>query len=163
MVQMEEKLLNKEFKLPRWNELPNVALYLDQVLSLLDSYLSGVLPGRKSVLTKTMVNNYVKQKIIPPPVNKKYEKRTVAALFLVACLKSTFAIPDIARLIAIAMNDRDMAVGYDAICDHMERCVKAAFAGGEGKSEGEAVDYLMERVADSFACQLFVMKKHLNR
>ena len=74
-----------EFVLPRWEQLPEMDLYLEQVLSLLDHWLGGKLPGRrKQVLTRTMVNNYVKQKIIPPPINRKYEKRSVAALFLIA-------------------------------------------------------------------------------
>lgn len=139
-----------------------MSLYLDQVLSLLDSYLGGKLPGKKkSVLTKTMINNYVKQKIIPPPKQKRYEKRTVAALFLIACLKNVYAISDIARLIALAMNDRDMAKGYDDFCEYMEESVKKSFEGAEGREKD--MNYLMKNVADSFACNLFVMKEHLNR
>lgn len=150
--------------LPRWKELPDMDLYLEQVLSLLDARLSGQLPGkRKQVLTRTMVNNYVKQKIIPAPVNKKYTKQTVAALFLVACLKNIYAISDIARLIAIAMKDRDMAEAYDEFCDYMEGAVEKAFSNGEKAARQDGVDYLMENVAGSFACQLFVMKNHLNK
>ncbi|MGI6722372.1 MAG: DUF1836 domain-containing protein [Anaerovoracaceae bacterium] len=150
-----------EFKLPRWEELPDMDLYLEQVLSLLDQWLGGRLPGRsKKVLTRTMVNNYVKQKIIPAPVNKKYEKRSVAALFLIAYLKSIYAISDIARLISLAMSKDDMAVAYNKFCEFTEQAVGEVYADAEGYEE---MDYLMKSVAGSFACQLFVMKEHLKK
>ena len=58
-------------RLPRWEELPDLELYMDQVLSLMDRYL-GDCPGfdRKG-LTASMVNNYVKLGVMPPPVKKK--------------------------------------------------------------------------------------------
>ena len=61
-----------EQRLPRWNALPDLELYMDQVLSLMERYL-GNYPGfdRKG-LTAAMVNNYVKLGVMPPPVKKKY-------------------------------------------------------------------------------------------
>ena len=151
-------------KLPRWRELPDIDLYLEQVLSLLDSYLLEKLPGKKkSVLTKTMINNYVKQKVIEPPVNKKYNKRTVAALFLLACLKNVYPIADIARLISIALRDDDIETAYDRFCEHMEYYVQHVFEDHEGPDEKGNLEYLMANVANSFACQLFVNKEHLNK
>lgn len=169
-----------EFKLPRWEELPDVELYLDQVLSLLDKWLNGKLAVKgKNVMTGTMVNNYVKQKIIFPPTNKKYEKRTVAALFLISFLKSVYSISDIARLIALVTEQDDMAHGYNKFCDCAERAVQKAFSedknevaeretGKNKKTTGideknKTIDYLMNRVADSFACQLYVLKVHLSK
>ena len=62
------------FHIPRWNEIPKIDLYLDQLVCLLEQYLSNYIKNDDSekIITKTMINNYVKHKIINPPVNKKY-------------------------------------------------------------------------------------------
>ena len=83
----------REFKLPRWEELPSIDLYLEQVLSLLEDWLKDWLSfDEKKIMTKTMVNNYVKQRFIPAPVNKKYDKTAVASLFVIAILKPVYTI-----------------------------------------------------------------------
>ena len=68
---MSKKTL-ADFKLPHWNDLPAIPLYLEQVLSLVDEWLGPYLmQDNKPIMTKTMINNYVKQKYIPAPVKKK--------------------------------------------------------------------------------------------
>ena len=81
--------------LPAWEELPDLALYMDQVLSLAARYLLG---GEDKGLTAAMVNNYVKQKVLPPPVSKRYDRRHIAALLMLCNLKSIMPIADIQRL-----------------------------------------------------------------
>ena len=71
-----------EFHIPRWNELPNVALYLDQVVTLINSCLSPILSynidkKENPILTKTMINNYVKNNLIEAPDKKKYGKNAI--------------------------------------------------------------------------------------
>lgn len=73
---MSESLINwgKEIEtatLPRWEELPDIELYMDQVISLVGKYLTPILPKQEqALLTKSMVNNYVKLELIPAPVKK---------------------------------------------------------------------------------------------
>ena len=56
-------------RLPRWDELPDIDLYLDQVLTLLDKYLGPFLPENGGhALTASMINNYVKLRIVPAPL-----------------------------------------------------------------------------------------------
>ena len=70
-----------EYKIPRYNELPDFDLYMEQLIELLDKYLNIFrIPGAEKMITATMVNNYVKQKVIPPPRNKKYSKRLTDSL-----------------------------------------------------------------------------------
>ena len=55
--------------LPRWDELPDIELYMDQVINLVSKYLSPILSQQEQpMLTKSMVNNYVKLGLIPAPV-----------------------------------------------------------------------------------------------
>mgnify|MGYP000834552717 CR=1 FL=1 len=71
---VEEEI--KNFHLPRWSEIPNIDLYIDQVVTLLENYLSNYIKSDNekddNIVTKTMINNYVKHGVINPPVNKKY-------------------------------------------------------------------------------------------
>ena len=75
--------------LPQWEELPDLELYMDQVLSLVGRYLPS---GEDKGLTASMVNNYVKQKVLPPPVNKRYGRGHLAALLMLCTLKSVMPI-----------------------------------------------------------------------
>ena len=69
-----EKYL-KEFLLPSWEDFPSIELYMDQVVALLNEYLSIFLvPKSDMQITSTMINNYVKLKTIPAPVKKRYSK-----------------------------------------------------------------------------------------
>lgn len=73
-MQNNEERIEKIIKhhLPRWNELPEIDLYLDQVVNYLEKYL-GILSSNDDdkIITKTMINNYVKQGIRPAPEKKK--------------------------------------------------------------------------------------------
>ncbi len=81
--------------LPQWEELPDLELYMDQVLSLVGKYLPS---GEGKGLTASMVNNYVKQKVLPPPVNKRYGRRHLAALLMLCTLKSVMPISAVQQL-----------------------------------------------------------------
>ena len=88
-------------RLPLWDELPGIPLYMDQVLILLNGYLypdnEGVPDSR--ALTPSMINNYIKFRIFPPSVKKKYYRHHLAALIMVCVLKETVSIGDIPRLL----------------------------------------------------------------
>jgi hypothetical protein len=65
-----------EFHLPRWEELPTLELYMDQVITLIDQYLSPVIQTEKHpLLTSSMVNNYVKKGMIPAPEKKTLQPK----------------------------------------------------------------------------------------
>ena len=75
-------------RLPRWDELPDIDLYLDQVLTLLDKYLGPFLPENGGhALTASMINNYVKLRIVPAPVKKRYGRVQLAYLLVIGLLK----------------------------------------------------------------------------
>ena len=57
--------------LPLWQEIPDIPLYMDQVLSLIGQYLSGLPGASAKELTSSMVNNYVKMGAVPAPVKKR--------------------------------------------------------------------------------------------
>ena len=71
-IYKEKEIAN--FHIPRWEELPNLDLYVDQVICFLDDALSNYASKEKEghVITKSMINNYVKHAVIKPAINKKY-------------------------------------------------------------------------------------------
>ena len=82
-------------------DIPNIDLYMDQVTTLMDSRLrkSTRNPGDDKILTKTMINNYTKNDLLPPPVKKKYYKEHVLLLIFIYYFKGILSINDIQTLL----------------------------------------------------------------
>lgn len=157
--------MSSNFRIPRWEELPEVDLYLEQVISLIDTTIGDFVNEKnKKMITKTMVNNYVKQKIISPPQNKKYNKVTVASLFVIAILKPVFSIGEIAQLISLALAANEKNISYNQFCEVTEKAVADVFAGRafRGKEELNEPQYILRNVSRTFACKLYVKEKYLN-
>ena len=72
-----------ECRLPRWDELPDIELYMDQVITLMGKYFGWLSPQDESVLTSSMINNYVKIGIIPAPIKKKYSRTHLFRLIII--------------------------------------------------------------------------------
>ncbi len=82
----------QSFHLPTWEELPDLELYMDQVVSLVIRYVN-LQPHsalKDSILTASAVNNYVRLKLIPPPVKKRYSRIHLAYLIVICCLKGVY-------------------------------------------------------------------------
>ena len=83
------------------DEIPNIDLYMDQVTTLMDKKLRSVTryPQEDKILTKTMINNYAKNDLLPPPIKKKYSKEHVLVLIFIYYFKSILSISDIQTLL----------------------------------------------------------------
>ena len=81
-------------------DIPNIDLYMDQVTTFMESRLKSTTrnPGEDKILTKTMINNYAKNDLLPPPVKKKYSKEHVMMLIFIYCYKGILSINDIQSL-----------------------------------------------------------------
>lgn len=82
-------------------DIPNIDLYMDQVTTFMDAHLASTkrYPDDK-ILTKTMINNYTKNNLLPPSNKKKYSKEHVLFLILIYYLKSFLSIKDIETLLS---------------------------------------------------------------
>ena len=82
-------------------DIPNIDLYMDQVLTFMDRKLrSAVRPQTEEhVLTKTMINNYAKNDLLPPPVKKKYSKEHVLMLIFIYYYKGVIPMNEIQTLL----------------------------------------------------------------
>lgn len=82
-------------------DIPNIDLYMDQVTTFMESRLKNSTrnPGEDKILTKTMINNYAKNDLLPPPVKKKYSKEHVLMLIFIYYYKGILSISDIQALL----------------------------------------------------------------
>ncbi len=81
-------------------EVPNINLYMDQVTAFMDAHLSdGKRHESDKILTKTMINNYTKNDLLPPPEKKKYSKDHIYMLTYIYYLKNLLSISDIQSLL----------------------------------------------------------------
>lgn len=164
---MEKEI--KDFHLPRWNELPNIDLYIDQLVGLLEEYLSGYVKNdnekEDKIVTKTMINNYVKQNIIKSPVNKKYNKEHMASLFVIFVLKQVYSINDIKKLIRLALETSPIDQAYNRFCSELEKAIRIVFAEKNyiKNSKLSEEQYLLRNVVQSFANKLYVQRIFLKK
>ena len=105
-------------------DIPNIDLYMDQVTSFMEKALKSTkrYPDDK-ILTKTMINNYAKNDLLPPPVKKKYSKEHLLVLSFIYYFKSLLSIGDIEKLLAPITEKYFQAEGninithiYDEVC-----------------------------------------------
>lgn len=82
-------------------DIPNIDLYMDQVTTFMDKQLKNTTrnPEGDKILTKTMINNYAKNDLLPPPVKKKYSKEHILLLIFIYYYKGILSISDIQTLL----------------------------------------------------------------
>ncbi len=83
------------------DDIPNIDLYMDQVTTFMDAKMKSTTryPKEDKILTKTMINNYAKNDLLPPPCKKKYSKEHLLILIFIYYFKSILSISDIQELL----------------------------------------------------------------
>lgn len=133
MIRYEEfiKKISEEFienSIIPPSDFPNMELYSDQVVSFINSELSLYGKDGGEVLTKTMLSNYVKSNLIPPPVKKKYNREQVIMLEMILCLKNAFKMDDIKTLmkpfVESTQSNFDEQIEFSEIYEKLEPLYK---------------------------------------
>lgn len=162
----KEKINFINFHIPRWEELPDLDLYSDQTVTILEKNLLNYIGNKdEKIITKSMINNYVKQGIIQPPIKKKYSKEHIAKLFVICILKQVYSINDISELIKLAITTSSIDISYNKFCTYLEDAIELVFAGKEyiDNVAIQKEEYLLKYVVLSFANKLYVEKEFLNK
>ena len=117
----------RAYRSPRWDQLPDIDLYMDQVLVVLDKYLRIFKETEdEKIITSAMINNYVKLGLIPPPIKKRYTREHLCHLYIICSLKSVIAIPAISELIGVLTKSRPIFEVYDLFCEAYENMLRRA-------------------------------------
>lgn len=85
--------------IPKWEDLPEIDLYMDQVIALMEKYLQNSNTPDTKLITSSMINNYVKLGIMPAPKKKKYSREHLAYLVIICSLKQVMPISTIKEMI----------------------------------------------------------------
>ncbi len=117
-----------ELKMPHSDQLPNIDLYMDQVTTYMERYLSvSKRHEEDKILTKTMINNYAKNNLLPPPEKKKYTKEHILTLIFIYYFKNLLSISDIQALLnpltQLYFNE-DSPYSYENIYDEILNLAK---------------------------------------
>ena len=114
LTRWEKNLEN--YQLPRYETIPNLGLYMEQVIILLKEYLS-YLPTEDPedpVITPAAINNYVRKKLMPMPVKKKYYRNHIAYLIIICSLKQCLSLPTLQTMLPVELTEEELKKTYDA-------------------------------------------------
>ena len=119
-------LAGEGVRLPEWETLPDIGLYMDQVVTLMERAFGGALP--KGEITKSMVNNYVKVELIPRPIGKKYDREHLAMLLMIGVLKQALSMESIAQVLR-PLCDGGVREGYTRFAEEFRALDSALLSG----------------------------------
>lgn len=124
------------FRLPSWENIPDIGLYMDQVLILLSQYLGLISPvdereqeeesdsSDTKIFSAAAVNNYVRLKLMPAPVKRKYYRVHIAYLIIIFTLKQAVSINIVKEMFSNELAEEDVQELYsDYIRKHHEATV----------------------------------------
>lgn len=114
------------FHLPRWEELPDLELYRDQVIYYIEKNVRIFTDNsEEKILTPSMINNYVKLKLIPKPRKKRYNKVHLAYLIAICILKQVVTIEEIRDGIIFQAQINGRKNAYNFFCEEQEKALKS--------------------------------------
>lgn len=113
-----------DFRLPRYQEIPNVGLYLEQATKYVCEYLA---PLGEFSLTPSMISNYVKKGLIANPVKKQYGREQIAYLFFIAVAKSVLSLDALTGFIQLQQQTYTLPKAYDYFCEEFENLLQFTF------------------------------------
>lgn len=114
----------RNFRLPRYLEIPDVGLYLEQTTKYISGYLEPVLPG---CITASMISNYVKKGLIDSPVKKQYSREQIAYLFFVAVAKNVLSLDALHNFIQLQKRTYGLEKAYNYFVDEFENVMLFSF------------------------------------
>lgn len=113
-----------DFNMPRYQELPQVGLYLKQAADYINQCLA---PLGDVTLTSSMISNYVKHGLISRPQKKLYHQDQLAELMFIAVAKNVLQLDNLKLAIQIQHQSYDTQTAYDYFCEELENVIRYVF------------------------------------
>ncbi len=114
----------RDFHLPRYREIPDIGLHLEQVTLYISGYLE---PVQSEALTGSMISNYVKKHLIDSPRKKQYSRDQIAYLFFIAIAKNVVSLDDLKKYISLQRQTYEAEQAYNYFCDELENILAYVF------------------------------------
>lgn len=152
-----------EFKLPRWEQIPALGLYMDQVITVIEKALAPILDfNGEAFITSSMVNNYVKLGMVQKPERKKYNREHISGLIVITVLKQSLAIGDIRLGMDAVLTGEKQQQAYDSFCEYLERAMQIVAQSVISPDATASIDLtgdpMIMMAACSFATKIFAAK-----
>lgn len=123
----------REVTLAEWESLPEIELYMDQVITYIEKQLALFQQVEEvKLITPSMINNYVKDGVIKHAVQKKYNKEHVASLIITGLLKQVLPISKVSTLLSSGMDTEKL---YRLFCGEQKQALSAALDKISGAAE----------------------------
>ena len=132
----------KGFRLPRYHEIPNVGLYLEQTSKYIAQCLA---PVQETAITSSMISNYVKKGLISNPIKKLYYRDQIAHLLFIMLAKSVVSLDNLYHFIRLQEKTYPTERAYNYLCDEFENLLPFVF-GMKDSIDNVGVDSSDEKV-----------------
>lgn len=120
-----------DFKLPTYNEIPDVGLFLEQTAKYVNGYLE---PLGSVNLTTSMISNYVKKGLVANPIKKQYYRDQIAYIIFIAIAKTVLSLEDIQVMVDMVPQITECEKAYRYFCEEFEQTLRFVFDKGELQS-----------------------------
>ena len=123
---MKEEIANsiRNFRLPRYEEIPDVGLYLEQTAKYINGFLE---PLPESTLTASMISNYVKKRLIASPLRKQYSREQIAYLIFIALAKNILSLDALSNMVHLQQRTYDLPRAYEYFRLEFESLLRFSF------------------------------------
>ncbi|WP_242362728.1 DUF1836 domain-containing protein [Limosilactobacillus antri] len=156
IIRRQIRNATQELIMPRYDDLPRLGLYLEQVIRYLNQTFDGLAPLRISTGT---VSSYVKRGLVGHPHQRRYDRDQLAALIFMAACRRVATFDDLHFLLRVQAQKHDLAAAYDYFCARLEEDYQYVFGlrpdlapiGTDDSDEKAALDKLLWMVS----CQLY--------
>lgn len=109
-----------------WEQIPDLGLYMDQVITFITRIYEPLYgESTKGYLSAPMINNYVKNKLIPRPAGKKYSRLQIAMLIMIVALKRVCTMEDIRAMLSVTDQDEDIQILYARFCERQYQSIQS--------------------------------------
>lgn len=148
-----------DFSLPRYQEIPDVGLYLKQIVTFINRSTEAILSFR---VTPTMLSNYVKLHLVSNPVKKMYSREQIASLLFIVLAKNVISLDQIRTLLSMQPEESDLKENYDYFCNSFENELKSIFSSGTTvpahRQEDSPQKHLLNQVIRLLAQKIYLDK-----
>lgn len=125
-IQLNQDVVDaiRSYRLPRYHEIPDVGLYLNQAAKYINTYMQ---PFCDMNITESMISNYVKKHLVTNPEKKQYSREQLAYLLFIAVAKTVLPLDHIQLLLDIQKQTYDSRIAYDYFCCEFENMLQYVF------------------------------------